>query len=303
MGVARESRAIRVALANAAGGVLLKLGVGIWSGSLSLISSAVDSAGDLLISLANLWVLRFADQEADEEHNFGHAKIEGFGAMFEGGFIFAGAMFIVAQSVGKLISGDAALPSVAAVWVMPPVLLGTLGTVWYMRKVAAETGSLVLRADSLHYASDVWLNGGVLVSLLLVWASGWWWLDPVVAIAIALQMCRASFHVVRDGFGVLMDEAMPPEHVASVAAAVDAVAGVRGHHDLRTRRGKHPFVDVHVEVDPQMTVAALHDLHLAVRDAVRGAVGAGTVVAVHADPADDAHRAETGRHPEAARGA
>ncbi|MFM2162750.1 MAG: hypothetical protein RLZZ383_2262 [Pseudomonadota bacterium] len=289
----REERALRVAIGASVVGASLKLGVGLATDALSLVSSAVDSLGDILLSLANLFVVRFADAAPDEDHNYGHAKAEGLGAMFEGGFIGAAGLFVGYHALKALWEGTPSGGSDLAIVTMVPVLALTAGTVWYMRKVAAETGSLVLRADALHYASDVGLNLGVLASLLVARFTGWTWVDGVVSLGIAVWMLRASWHVAREGVDVLLDRSLPADAVVDVTAIVLAAPGVLSFHDLRTRGGKHPLVDVHVVVDPSTTAQELHILHLHLLAACQARLGDAVRILLHADPeGEDDHTAD-----------
>jgi cation diffusion facilitator family transporter len=280
-----EVRAIRVAIACSMLGAFTKLSVGISTGSMSMISSAVDSVGDLIVSIANLFVVRYADLPPDDDHNYGHAKIEGLGAMFEGGFIFAAALFIMYESVHKAIIGEQSHDSWLGIATMLPVLGMTFATVLYLRKVARETGSLVVKSDALHYMTDVWVNLGVLGSLLLVRLTGLPILDSVVSVGIALYMLYASVGIVREGFDVVMDKRLDPELVDKVMSLLDRCARIDSYHDFKTRRGKIPHVDFHVVVHPDMTTQDVHDLFLGLRREIRAVVGAQTKVLMHADPA------------------
>ena len=206
--MSREIRAIQVAIACSIIGTLTKTIVGVITGSMTMISSAVDSAGDLMVSIVNLFVVRLSDREPDEEHNYGHAKIEGLGAMFEGGFIIAAGSFIIYEALHKAMIGEVSHDSLLGIAVMVPLLVLTSGTVLYLRRVAGETGSLVIKADALHYATDVYVNVGVLVALSLVWLTHEPLIDTAISIGIALYMLWSSVHIVREGFDVVMDRSL-----------------------------------------------------------------------------------------------
>jgi cation diffusion facilitator family transporter len=254
---------------------------------MSMISSAVDSVGDLLVSIANLFVVRIAAKEADDDHNYGHAKLEGLGAMFEGGFIFAAAAFIIYEAVHKIIVGEVSHDSTLGILVMLPILALTIGTVTFLRKVAKETGSVVVKADAVHYTSDVWVNVGVLVALVLVKLTGKPVIDSIISIVIALSMFRASWHVVREGFAIVMDESLDVLTVAKLRTLLESNRSIASFHDLKTRVGKIPVVDFHVVVAPQTTTREVHDVYLELRARVRDIVGPTTKVLMHADPSDD----------------
>ena len=283
----REERAIRVAIACSVVGALAKFGFGFVTGSMSMISSGVDSLGDLFVSIANLFVVRYADEEPDEEHNYGHAKIEGLGAMFEGGFIFAAGAFIVYEAVHKLVVGEVSHDSTLGIFVMLPILAMTAATVAYLRKIAKETGSLVVKADALHYGTDVVVNVGVLVALVLVKLTGKPIIDSIVSIVIALYMLWSSVHVVREGFGVVMDRSLDADVVRRLREMLGSRKELQGFHDFKTRAGKIPHVDFHIVVRPDMTAKEVHDLFLSLQGEVRAIVGPQTKVLMHADPAVD----------------
>ncbi len=280
----RELRAIKIAIACSVLGVVTKTIVGVITGSMTMLSSAVDSGGDLMVSVVNLFVVRLADRPPDDDHNYGHAKIEGLGAMFEGGFIFAAGSFIIYEAVHKAIVGEGSHDSVLGIVVMLPLLAVTIATVMHLRKVARETGSLVIKADALHYMTDVYVNIGVLVALVLVWITHEPLVDTVISMAIALYMLYSSTHIVRDGFAVVMDKSLEPATVEKLREILAATPSIQSFHDFKTRAGKIPHVDFHVVVRPEMTALEIHDLFLSLRAQIRGVVGPDTRVLMHADP-------------------
>ena len=249
-----------------------------------MITSAVDSLGDLFISVVNLFVIRFSGRAPDDEHNYGHHKIEGLGAMFEGGFIFAAGCFIVYEAIHKITVGEVSHDSVLGIAVMLPILAMTFGTVLYLRKVAKETGSLVVKADALHYTTDVHVNIGVLVSLVLVKLTGKPILDSIISIGIALYMIYSSLHVLKEGFGLVMDKSLEPDVVKKLTGALAACGKIIGFHDFKTRAGRVPHVDFHIVVRPEMTALEVHDVYLELRAAIRAIAGAETKVLMHTDP-------------------
>jgi cation diffusion facilitator family transporter len=283
--MSRESRAVKVAIACAVIGASTKLTAGAITGSMSMMSSAVDSLGDLLVSIANLVVVRVAARAPDDDHNYGHAKIEGLGAMFEGGFIFAAGGFIIYEAIHKQLIGELSHDSVLGIVTMLPLLALTFGTVLFLRREAKATRSLVLESDALHYMTDVWVNLGVLVSLILVLITGLPVIDTCISIAIALYMLWSSLHIVAKGFGVVMDRALEPPVVAAVAKLLHEYPLIQSFHDFKTRAGRVPHVDFHVVVAGDTSTQVVHDLFLELQREIRAIVGADTKVLMHADPA------------------
>lgn len=280
----RELRAIQLAIVCAVIGAVTKLTTGLLAGSMAMITSAVDSLGDVLVSLVNMVVIRISDAPPDDEHNYGHAKVEGLGAMFEGGFILAAGGFILYEATRSLWRGPAPPDSLLGIAVMLPLLGLTLFTVTYLRKVAKATGSLVLRADALHYATDVWTNLGVLASLVIVKLTGLAIVDSLISLGIAGYMIYAALQIVREGVNVVMDRSLDAAVVAQVRTLLGGVPEIASFHDLKTRAGKIPHVDFHIVVRPEMTTKAVHDLFLDLQGRVRAIVGASTKVLMHADP-------------------
>lgn len=283
----REVRAIQVAIACSIVGVLTKFVVGFITGSMSMISSAVDSLGDLFVSVVNLIIVRVADLAPDDDHNYGHTKIEGLGAMFEGGFICAAGGFIIYEAVHKISVGESSHDSTLGIVVMLPILAITLATVHYLRKTAKATGSLILKSDALHYTTDVWVNVGVLVSLVLVKLTGKPVIDSLISIGIALYMFYSSAHIVSEGFGIVMDKSLDADTVKKLTALLASYPKIESFHDFKSRVGKIPHVDFHVVVRPEMTTVEVHDLFLELRDRMREIVGPATKVLMHADPAEE----------------
>ncbi|MEI8257675.1 MAG: cation diffusion facilitator family transporter [Deltaproteobacteria bacterium] len=280
----RELRAIQVAIACSIIGVTTKMIVGFVTGSMSMISSAVDSFGDLFVSIVNLFVVRMSGRGPDDEHNYGHAKIEGLGAMFEGGFIFAAGLFIIYEAVHKMIVGEVSHDSTLGIVTMLPILALTFATVMYLRKVATETGSLVVKSDAVHYMTDVWVNVGVLVSLVLVKLTHRPIIDSIISVIIALYMLYSSTHILGLGFGVVMDRSLDKDTVKKLTALLSACAKIESFHDFRTRAGKIPHVDFHIVVRPETTTLEVHDLFLELSAQVREIVGPSTKLLLHADP-------------------
>jgi cation diffusion facilitator family transporter len=288
----REVRAIQIAIATSIVGSIVKFTVGAMTGSMSMLSSGIDSLGDLFVSIVNLMVVRIADQAPDEEHNYGHVKVEGLGAMFEGGFIFAAGAFIIYEAVHKALIGEESHDSLLGIFTMLPILGMTFATVLHLRKVAKETGSLIVKTDALHYMTDVWVNVGVLVSLVLVHFTGMPIIDSIISALIGLYMLYSATHVVREGLAVVMDESLDKGTVEKLRAMLGACKEIDSFHDFKTRTGRIPHVDFHVVVDGAMSAQAVHDLFLQLERDIRALVGPNTKVMLHADPRGHSPRAQ-----------
>lgn len=242
--------------------IVLKFGAYFLTGSVGLLSDALESFVNLGAALVAAATLSYAHSGEDEDHNFGHEKAEYFSSGIEGALIFVAAAAIVWS----------ALPRLAAPQPLEQVGLGLVLSVaaaganllcgWFLLKGAREHRSITLEADAHHLLTDVWTTAGVIAAVAVVHFTGWLVLDPLIAIAVALQILWTGWSLIRRSFDGLMDRAIPEEERARIAAILDQVKARGGdYHRLRTRvSGKKSFVDVHLLVPGTMTVHEGHDL-------------------------------------------
>lgn len=264
---------------------VLKLFAAVFTGSLSIVASLVDSVMDLLASTVNFFAVRLSGRPADEDHAYGHGKAEGLAGLAQAVVIGFSGVFLLIEGVRRLVEniGIDRTDLGIAVMAISTVMSGWIA--WKLKSTAKQTGSLALSADSLHYASDVWTNLGVLVALVAIKVSGWQWIDGSVAAAVALVILWTAVHVFRRSTSELMDEALPAAEVAALTETIRAeVPEVRGLHDVRTRKaGACMFLDCHVQFDRDLSFVDAHRLSERVRYAILKA-WPGALVNVHADP-------------------
>jgi ferrous-iron efflux pump FieF len=260
---ARASLTTRAALASVATAsfLLLLKSYAAWAtGSVAMLGSLADTGLDLVASLITLFGVRVAAMPADRDHRFGHGKAESIAALVQVGIIFVSAAGIGWRAAERLLHGARPGHAGEGIAVSIVAILVTLLLIAYQRRVVRETGSVAIKADFVHYQSDLLLNLSVIAALVLEQYAGLAGADPAFGIAIALWLAwgawRASTHAVDQ----LMDKEWPAEKRQRL---VDIAAGhpaLKGLHDLRTRTsGVQDFVQFHVWVDPAMTVAAAHD--------------------------------------------
>jgi ferrous-iron efflux pump FieF len=255
------------------------------SHSVAMLASLADSALDLFTSSLNLLAIRQALTPADAEHRFGHGKAEPLAGLAQGAFISASALFLVIQAVNRILAPEPIDNSVPALIVMCVAIACAIGLILYERRVVAKTGSLAVDADSTHYLGDLATNIGVVLALVLSTYFGWALADPLIAIAVAGVMLFTALGVGRQSFNQLMDRELPDEDRAKIAAIVRGHGAVRSLHDLKTRQaGLSIFIQVHLEMDPQMTLAQAHEISDEVeRDLMAAFPGAEVII--HQDPA------------------
>ncbi|MCL6700025.1 cation diffusion facilitator family transporter [Pseudomonas sp. T1.Ur] len=253
------------------------------SGSVSMLAGLTDSALDGVTSLLNLLAVHYALRPADDDHRYGHGKAESLAGMAQALFIGGSAVLIALQAFERLknpVPVDAPWLSVGVI-VFSLVL--TLALLALQHRVVRATGSNAVRADSLHYRSDLLLNGSILVALVLA-GFGWYQLDAWFGLGIALYILWSAVQIARESFSVLMDEELPPDVSQHMLELACAVPGVVGAHDLRTRiSGNHWFVQLHLELPGELTLSVAHGISDQAADAIHRAYPKAEVL-VHADP-------------------
>ena len=253
--------------------------------SVSLLSTLLDSLLDAAASLINLLAVRHALTPADREHRFGHGKAEPLAALGQSTFIAGSAVFLIVQAANRLVSPHPVTNTGIGLGVMAFSIAATLLLVLFQRFVIRRTGSLAIKADSLHYASDLIVNASVVVALILVAAYGWQRVDPVFGAGIALYIIYTAWQIARSALDMLMDRELPDEERKRIRAIALANPGVRAVHDLRTRAaGSTVFMQMHLEVDGKLTLAEAHTIADAVEAEIHAAYP-GAEIIIHEDPA------------------
>jgi len=242
--------------------IALKFAAYFLTGSVGLLSDAVESVVNILAALIALGVLTYASAKPDHEHNFGHEKAEYFSSGIEGALIFVAAGAIIWSSVPRLLSPQP-LDQVWLGLVMSFVAsIANAACALVMLRAAKAHRSITLEADARHLLTDVWTTAGVFIGVVLVQTTGWLRLDPIIAIVVALQILWTGWGLIARSFGGLMDRAVPDEDRAVIVEVLETLRREGGdYHMLRTRvAGAKSFVDVHVLVPGKMTVQQGHDL-------------------------------------------
>jgi ferrous-iron efflux pump FieF len=266
--------------------VALKLWALGTTSALSVAASLADSAMDLMVSLGALAAIVYAAKPADEDHAFGHTSAEDIAALGQSVFILISAAIIAGAAVGRLLSPEPVTlhDEGQGMIVMGLSIALTLGLVLWQRRVAARTGSRVVRADSLHYLGDLFPNIGAIVSL---WASarfGLTQIDSVVALGAAAMLGIGAVRIGKSAFDALMDRRADPGMIARIAEITDAWPGVHGHHDLKTRTaGSRVFVNMHIELDGAQSLEDAHAIGAALRRAILNEFPQADVI-IHKDP-------------------
>lgn len=264
--------------------IITKAGAWTVTGSVSLLSTLMDSVLDALASLINLFAVHHALQPADKEHRFGHGKAEPLAGLAQAAFIFGSGVFIVAEAGFSLLHPQEIAHTDIGYWVMVFSIVLTVGLVAFQRYVVKKSGSVAISADSLHYKTDVLINMSVIVSLFVASNLGIGWADPLFALAIAGYIMFGAWQIGQQSLDILMDKELPDEDRARIFDIVTAHPDVHGMHDLRTRTsGPQVFIQLHLELDGDMRLHIAHQISEAV-EADLMAVYPNAEIIIHEDP-------------------
>jgi cation diffusion facilitator family transporter len=274
-------------LAVAASAFLVALkAVGAWAtGSLALGSAALDSLIDCFVYSASFFVRRRSAAPPDSDHTFGHGKFENLAMLGQGLFLMAAAGGLVVAAVQHLLSGGLPHQTWLGVVLLAGSLLVNLFVTPRLERAAKRTGSPSLKADSLHFRTDLWVNGSAMAALLVIGLTGWAPADPLVALAVAALVFRSSAVLVLESLGDLTDRGLPAPVLRRIEEVVGSFAPeVVGMHDLQTRKsGSQSFITLHLEIPRDTSFVAAHEITVRVLQAVEQAVPRSKVF-IHGDP-------------------
>lgn len=284
-----EKRATIVSSATAATLVAIKMIIGVMSGSVAVLASAIDSLLDLVISAFNYFALHNAQKEADDSFHFGRSKMEPLAAVIEGTIISLSALFILYEAISKLIYPRDMEFVTASIAVMIISIIITTLLVFYLNRVAKKTDNMVIKADALHYKTDIVSNAIILLSLILVSATGYEVIDALLGFAIAIYMIYSAYPLVKEGVLMLLDAALDPAEIKTITDILDANPQTANYHHLQTRESaSHIFVSVHIVFNVS---TSLYDAHLVCDKAElaikKAFAGKKVHILIHMDPYDD----------------
>jgi cation diffusion facilitator family transporter len=238
--------------------ILMKLAAGIISGSVSILSEAIHSSMDLVAAIIAFFSVRVSDNPPDTRHPYGHGKIENISGVIESLLIFLAAVWIIIEAVKKLFGEKIELDSIAIGSVV--MFISAIVNTFVSRrlyKVAHATGSVALEADALHLKTDIYTSLGVAIGLGLIIITGINWLDPVIAILVALFIIRQAYQMLMKAFTPLLDTAWSNNEIEELKKNLNSLNV--SYHDLRTRvAGNYRFVDIHIQIPEYVTVGNAH---------------------------------------------
>jgi len=282
----RKSRAAAVSIASNSLLIVLKIVAGALTGSIAILTEAVHSSIDLVASVVAYFSIRKADEPADEDHQYGHAKVENLAAAIEGMLILVGAGVILFESVRRLADPAPVETIGVGIAVIGFSAVANLGVSTYLYRQARLTDSPALEGDAAHLRTDAATSAGVLVALVLVEVTGVEEIDPAAALLVAVAIVGAGARVLSRSTRVLVDESLPPEELTAVRAAVEGHGApeVTGFHKLRARRaGSRRYVDLHVQFRPGTTLERAHQVSHELQGRIGSSVRNADVL-IHLEP-------------------
>ncbi len=284
-----EKKATIVSSSTAALLVTIKMVVGIMSGSVAILASAIDSFLDLLVSIFNYFALHQSEKKADAKFNFGRGKLEAIAAVMEGTIISISGLFIAYNAVNKLLHPKPIAYMDLSLIVMGVSIVLTSGLVFFLITVAKKTGNLVIRADALHYKTDLYTNGAILLALGVIHFTDFELIDPLLGIGIAIYMIYSAFPIVKEGFLMLMDIALDDDEIEKIDTYLSTFNDINGHHHLTTRRsGSDIFITVHVVFNISISLYDAHRISDKIEEGLQALFEDERVhTIIHMDPYDD----------------
>lgn len=261
----------------------VKFGAWLATDSVSVLASLVDSLMDSAASVINLLAVRYSLKMADEDHRFGHGKAESLAGIGQACFIAGSALVLVMQGVERLTNPLPVQSLATGVGVMVFAIVATLVLLAIQRRVIVKTNSAAIRADSLHYVSDLLTNTCTILALIL---SSWGWkiIDPLFSLGIALFILHGAWRIGNEAFQLLMDRQLPEEQCERIAGLARNSEYVLGVHDLRTRQsGQTSFIQLHLELDDQMVLRQAHAVAKQVERKILDLIPDADVI-IHQDP-------------------
>lgn len=261
-GLSLARSAIKVSISTSVFLTLFKFAAGIATHSMAIMASALDSLMDVGSSTVNFIAAKEASKPPDTEHEYGHGKIESLAGLFQSMFIMASGLYLVYESIRRLIFGETLVNTDRGILVMSIAFCFTLGLVTFLTRVAKRAGSLIMQAEGLHFTSDVYTNLGTILALVLVkYTKASFW-DLLLSLIIASIIFKSAWGILRQSIDELLDRSLPLEERNRIEAMIfEHDERIVGFHDFRSHKvGKKIFMDFHVEIRGITDFVKAHDI-------------------------------------------
>ena len=269
--------------------IVIKLAIGIVSGSVAVLASAIDSILDLIVSAFNYFAISTAEEPADEQFNYGRGKVEALAAVIEGTVITMSGIFIFYEAIKKAYHGEIVSHLTPSIIVMVISLLLTLALVVFLSFVAKKTNNMVIKADALHYKTDIYSTGIILLSLIIIHFTNFYLIDSIMGVLISIYIIYSSYEIIKNGVYILLDASLDKQIVENIENIIKKEKAINNFHFLKTRRsGNTNFVDVHLVFNTDISLLDAHRAADRVEDNIREINKKDEwIINTHLDPYDD----------------
>jgi cation diffusion facilitator family transporter len=269
--------------------LIVKLSIGIASGSVAVLASAIDSMLDMGISIFNFFAIKKSEEKPNEYYQYGKGKVQAIAGVIEGTVITLSGLFIIYEAFNKWFNAKQTvllMPSIIAMFIS---IIATYLLVRYLLKIAKLTDNLVIKADALHYKTDLWSNAAVLVSLFLVYATGMDKIDALFGLMIGVYIIYSAYEIIVEGIEILLDRALDKDIVDEIESIILSHKKVNSFHWLKTRSdGVFNFVEFHLVLEPDMILLDAHTIAEEIEESVMKLdTNRRWVITPHFDPYDD----------------
>ncbi len=289
MSMSPQKRATIVASSVAIILTIVKFAIGVASGSVAVLASAIDSLLDTVISIFNFFAIKKSEEKANDNFQYGKGKVQAIAAVIEGTIITLSGFYIIYEAINKAVTGTETVMLTPAIVVMIFSIAVTFLLVEYLMGVAKKTDNIVIKADALHYQTDLLSNGVILLSLVLVYFTDWDIIDAIFGFGIGIYIIYSAYEIIQEGVFILLDRALEPEIVKSIEKKLSEHPLVNGYHWLKTRTdGTHNYVEFHLVLEPDMTLMEAHRISDQIEERIMKLDDKKTwIITPHYDPYDD----------------
>ena len=249
--------------------VFVKLTIGIASGSVAVLASAIDSLLDMAVSMFNFFAIKKSEEDPDDSYHYGKGKIQAIASVIEGTVVTVSGLYIIYLAIEKLLHESATKLLTPSILAMIFSIVVTYILVQYLLRISKETDNLVIKADALHYKTDLWSNAAVLLSLGLVYLTDIHAIDAIFGLGIGLYIIYSAYEIIVEGIEILLDKALDGKMVASIGEIISTHPEVTSYHWLKTRTdGTTNFVEFHMVLRPDMPLLEAHRIAEEVEDRI-----------------------------------
>ena len=278
--------------------VMVKLVIGIASGSVAVLASAIDSLLDTAVSMFNFFAIKKAEEHPDDTYQYGKGKIQAIAAVIEGTVITTSGIFIMYEGLKKLVNGQETTLLTPSIFAMLFSIIATFFLVRYLLRISKETGNVVIKADALHYQTDLWSNGAVLVALVLVSLTGIDAIDALFGLGIGAYIVYSAYEIIVEGVEILLDKSLDKEVIDQIDQILTSHPEVTSYHWLKTRTdGTTNFVEFHMVLRPNMLLLEAHRIADEIEEKIMAIDPQKRwVITPHFDPYDDSDMNEAMLH-------